>query len=182
MPGWAELEANKRGSHESAGSAFRRRFGLKYVRGCEVTDIIGDDGQPVDSNEPLVTGFRRTWRVSLDPNQYKQDMDRLAAKESEDVYPTFNILMRRRPQENNFKAVLDTIRDLMQSDLVVPAWLHNIFLGYGDRSSAHYTKMPDPVRTIDFRDTFMDWDHLRGSFPDKVGTTTRICPCRFFDV
>jgi len=28
--------------------------------------------------------------------------------------------------------VLETIRDLMQSNAVVPEWLHDIFLGYGD--------------------------------------------------
>ena len=27
-----------------------------------------------------------------------------------DVYDTFNVLVRRKPKENNFKAVLDTIR------------------------------------------------------------------------
>jgi intron-binding protein aquarius len=34
---------------------------------------------------------------------------------SEDVYTTFNLVMRRKPEENNFKAVLLTIRDLMDS-------------------------------------------------------------------
>lgn len=35
-------------------------------------------------------------------------------------------------QENNFKAVLESIRDLMNEDCVVPPWLHDILLGYGD--------------------------------------------------
>ncbi|TPX64939.1 hypothetical protein SpCBS45565_g05517 [Spizellomyces sp. 'palustris'] len=178
-PGWMETEAKKSGIIESEGSVFRRKFGLKYVRGCEVADLIGDDGLPIEdfasaklpppgtNEKPLVTGYKRTFRVLLDTNQYQQDMDRLQRKEGEDVYPTFNVLMRRKPQENNFKAVLDTIRDLMQSDLVVPAWLHNVFLGYGDRNSAHFTKVPEPIRTLDFRDTFLDWDHLIESFPDK---------------
>ncbi|KAJ3152646.1 hypothetical protein HDU89_001339 [Geranomyces variabilis] len=161
----------------SEGSVFRRRFGLKSVRGCEVTHVLGDDGRPVEDlasakfptegqGRPRITGFRRSFRVGLDPNQYQLDMARVERKEA-DVYSTFNVLVRRKPQENNFKAVLDTIRDLMQSDLVVPAWLHNVFLGYGDRGSAHYTKIANPVRTIDFRDTFLDWEHLREAFPDK---------------
>ncbi|KAI8907762.1 hypothetical protein DFJ77DRAFT_475234 [Powellomyces hirtus] len=177
--GLAALDAKENGpaAHESEGSAFRKKFGLKYIRGCEVADLLGDDGRPVDDftsskyasdtqDRPRVTGFRRSLRVNLDPNQYQMDMDRVERKE-EDVYPTFNILIRRKPQENNFKAVLDTIRDLMQSDLVVPAWLHNVFLGYGDRGSAHFTKIPNPVRTIDFRDTFLDYNHLVESFPGK---------------
>ena len=51
----------------------------------------------------------------LDCNQYKLDMDRVS-QSGEDVYDTFNILMRRKPKENNFKAVLETIRYLMNTD------------------------------------------------------------------
>ena len=41
-------------------------------------------------------------------------------KGSEDVYDSFNILLRRKPKENNFKAVLETIRDMMNTECVVP--------------------------------------------------------------
>ena len=81
----------------------------------------------------------------------------------QDVYETFNILMRRKPKENNFKvcvcvcvhacvcvrgvrvvlglqAVLETIRALMNAECVVPDWLHDTFLGYGDPSAANYTR------------------------------------------
>jgi intron-binding protein aquarius len=95
-------------------------------------------------------------------------MDGLNRKGEGDVYETFNVLVRRRPEENNFKAVLETIRDLMQSDLVVPDWLQKVFLGYGDASSAHYSNMPNRVRKIDFRDTYLNWEHLQESFPGKV--------------
>lgn len=56
----------------------------------------------------------------------------------QDVYETFNIMMRRKPKENNFKAVLETIRDLMNTECVVPDWLHDLILGYGSPDSAHY--------------------------------------------
>jgi len=59
---------------------------------------------------------------------------------SQDVYETFNILMRRKPKENNFKAVLETIRHLMNTECVVPEWLHDIILGYGDPGAAHYKR------------------------------------------
>jgi len=58
----------------------------------------------------------------------------------QDIYETFNIILRRKPKENNFKAVLETIRDLMNTECVIPDWLHNIILGYGDPAAAHYTK------------------------------------------
>lgn len=47
----------------------------------------------------------------------------------EDIYTTFNLIMRRKPKENNFKAVLETIRDLMNGKLAVPKWLKDVFLG-----------------------------------------------------
>ena len=54
-------------------------------------------------------------------------------------------------QENNFKAVLESIRDLMNEQTVVPPWLHDIFLGYGDPAAAQYSKMDGFIRTVDFK-------------------------------
>lgn len=39
----------------------------------------------------------------LDPNQYQQDMTSSIQSGTEDPYETFNIIMRRKPKENNFK-------------------------------------------------------------------------------
>ncbi|KAF7252091.1 RNA helicase aquarius [Varanus komodoensis] len=64
------------------------------------------------------------------------------------------------------QAVLETIRNLMNTDCVVPDWLHDIILGYGDPSSAHYSKMPNQIASLDFNDTFLSIDHLQASFPD----------------
>ena len=102
--------------------------------------------------------------------------------------------MRRKPKENNFKvrwqgeglstqdhplqlhpplqAVLETIRDLMNAECVVPDWLHDVFLGYGDPGAAHYKQMLNFDPQLDFNDTFLSFEHLVNSFPDhqiKVG-------------
>ncbi|VDQ12856.1 unnamed protein product, partial [Trichobilharzia regenti] len=61
----------------------------------------------------------------------------------EDLYDTFNVLIRRKPKENNFKAVLETIRDLMNIKSVVPEWLLDLLMGYLDPAAAHYTHRPD---------------------------------------
>lgn len=53
----------------------------------------------------------------------------------------------------------------MNTECVVPDWLHNIILGYGDPGSAHYSKMPNQISELDFNDTFLSLDHLRCSFP-----------------
>jgi len=89
--------------------------------------------------------------------------------------------MRRKPKENNFKAVLETIRELMNTECVVPDWLHDIILGYGDPGAAHYSRLPNEIPVLDFNDTFLDMDHLRSSFPDhqikvKIDDPTKLVP------
>ena len=59
------------------------------------------------------------------------------------MYGAFNVVLRRKPEENNFKAVLETIRDLMllgSEQRAIPTWLHDIMLGYGEPDAAHYNK------------------------------------------
>ena len=93
--------------------------------------MLDDNGRIIEEGpepKPPMRGEARSYRVLLDPNQYHQDMEG-AAGGREDVYDTFNILMRRKPKENNFKAVLETIRELMNTTCVVPEFLHDIILG-----------------------------------------------------
>ncbi|XP_069805390.1 RNA helicase aquarius [Dendropsophus ebraccatus] len=142
--------------------------GLMYVRGCEIQGMLDEKGRVIEEGpepKPKLKGDARTFRVFLDPNQYQQDMTNTIQNGAEDVYETFNVIMRRKPKENNFKAVLETIRKLMNTDCVVPDWLHDIILGYGDPGSAHYSKMPNQIPTLDFNDTFLSLDHLKACFP-----------------
>lgn len=60
-------------------------------------------------------GTVRTLVIALDPAQYQIDVDahvraQKAGGGGEDLYGTFNLLMRRKAKENNFKAVLESIR------------------------------------------------------------------------
>ena len=48
----------------------------------------------------------------------------------EDVYETFNVIVRRNAKENNFKSVLQAIRNVMGHPVSMPDWLHDVFLGY----------------------------------------------------
>ncbi|XP_004519648.1 intron-binding protein aquarius [Ceratitis capitata] len=146
---------------------FIPQTGLVYVRGCEVEGMLDVNGRVIEDGpepRPHLPGEQRTYRVWLDSNQYRLDMDSLQDG-SDDVYESFNIIMRRKPKENNFKAVLETIRHLMNTECVVPPWLHDLLLGYGDPGAAHYSNMPNVERSLDFNDTFLDFDHLKNSFP-----------------
>ncbi len=153
---------------------FVPQMGLVYVRGCEIEGLVGDDGKMIDdvggqdlsAKNAKVTGDGRTWRVLLDPNQYKIDTDRTTDNpNADDVYSTFNVFLRRRPKESNFKAVLESIRDLMNTNFVVPEWLRDIILGYGDPAAAHYTNMIQRIDQLDWNDTFLSFQHLKASFP-----------------
>ncbi|KAK6179554.1 hypothetical protein SNE40_011884 [Patella caerulea] len=147
---------------------FIPQVGLTYVRGCEIEGMLDETGKVIEEGpdpKPELQGNTRTFRVWLDPNQYQLDMTKTVNGE-EDVYETFNIIMRRKPKENNFKAVLETMRDLMNTDCVVPDWLHDLILGYGEPDSAHYAKMSDKISKLDWNDTFLTLDHLKSSFPE----------------
>ncbi|XP_037719789.1 RNA helicase aquarius isoform X2 [Drosophila subpulchrella] len=147
---------------------FIPQVGLVSVRGCEVEGMLDANGRVIEDGpepRPQLPGEQRCYRVWLDSNQYRQDMDDLQ-EGADDVYESFNILMRRKPKENNFKAVLETIRHLMNTECVVPPWLHDILLGYGDPGAAHYSNMSNQERSLEFNDTFLDYKHLEASFPN----------------
>lgn len=159
---------------EASQASVPQRLGLQYVRGCEIIEIRDEEGTLMNDFTGRIKrdewkppkGELRTVTVALDTAQYHMDVTDIAEKGAEDIYGTFNILMRRKPKENNFKAILESIRDLMNETCIVPDWLHNIFLGYGNPSAAQWTNMPDLLDTVDFKDTFLDSEHLRDSFAD----------------
>eukprot|EP00931_Biecheleriopsis_adriatica_P007527 TRINITY_DN1087_c1_g1_i1.p1 TRINITY_DN1087_c1_g1~~TRINITY_DN1087_c1_g1_i1.p1 ORF type:complete len:1622 (+),score=458.96 TRINITY_DN1087_c1_g1_i1:58-4923(+) len=151
-------------------SEFPEKFGVMTVRGAEVTELLDDEGNVISDPNPqerkTPVGDNRVARVLLDPAQYHQDLTQVAEGKRE-VYTTLNLIVRRKPKENNFKAILHTIRSLMNNeDTVVPDWLHDLFLGYGDPGAAQYWKLPTSLNEVDFRDTFIDEDHILESFPD----------------
>ncbi|XP_071786990.1 RNA helicase aquarius-like [Asterias amurensis] len=159
---------------------FIESVGLLHVRGCEVEGMLNEEGRVIEDGpdpKPELPGAQRTYRVWLDSNQYQQDMAGTAAG-GEDVYESFNIIMRRKPKENNFKAVLETIRNLMNTDCVVPDWLHDIILGYGDPGAAHYSKMENQIATLNWNDTFLSLDHLKAGFPGHDIKVTATDPAK----
>uniref|UniRef100_A0A383WJ31 Uncharacterized protein n=1 Tax=Tetradesmus obliquus TaxID=3088 RepID=A0A383WJ31_TETOB len=150
-----------------------QRVGLLAVRGAEVVEVRDEEGGlmndftgrvRLDERKPP-KGFVRTYVVALDAAQYQLDVNATASGDAPDVYPALNVVMRRDAKENNFKAVLESIRDSLNEQLVIPEWLVDIFLGYGDAGAAHYSAMPGLLRTVDFKDTFLDAQHLIDCFP-----------------
>eukprot|EP00917_Polyrhabdina_sp_WS-2016_P009265 GHVP01020664.1.p1 GENE.GHVP01020664.1~~GHVP01020664.1.p1 ORF type:complete len:1415 (+),score=266.26 GHVP01020664.1:1437-5681(+) len=150
---------------------FLEKFGLLAVRSCEVTAIVDEEGNVItDPNlgEALVpVGTQRTIRCFLDPCQYLKDIEVTLQKPGfEDLYGTFNLLVRRKAVESNFKAVLETIRTLMNEpkSTIIPDWLHDHFLGYLNPGLLKSLKKSE--RRIDYLDTFLNNEHLKSCFAD----------------
>ena len=95
---------------------FVPQVGLAYVRGCEIEGMLDEEGRVIEEGpepKPCLPGKSRTFRVWLDTNQYQLDMaDVVQGKE--DVYETFNIFMRRKPKENNFKVMQCDTHDVQK--------------------------------------------------------------------
>ncbi|KAI9793042.1 MAG: hypothetical protein M1816_000940 [Peltula sp. TS41687] len=158
------------GNHSSTSTS---ALGLDHLRTAEIVQIYDENGRPLRDFQPAETnghGYSRPGRsrkliVHLDPTMYKRDAERVT-KDRPDIYETINFIIRRKGRENNFKPVLNTIRSLILSDVAIPSWLQEVFLGYGDPAAASYSRLPNRLQTLNFRDTFLDWQHAKESFPD----------------
>ena len=146
-------------------------LGLRRLRTAEVVQVQDENGRPLREQHNQTDGqsYRPRQRrilLKLDAATYKEDTDRVS-KGKPDIYESINVLVRRRGRENNFKPILESIRRLALSDIPAPSWFQEVFLGYGDPASANYKRLPNRLQSIDFRDTFLDWQHLIESWPGK---------------
>lgn len=148
-----------------------QKLGIKHIRAAEVTQMLDDSGRPVRGFNGQINGQGQTrlrrLHVKLDAAIYKQDLDS-AAQGKPDIYESINVIVRRRGRENNFRAILESIQSLTLSDVPLAPWLHEVFLGYGDPAGATYPNLANKIKKIDYRDTFLDWNHLIESLPGKT--------------
>lgn len=145
--------------------------GIQLIRTAEVVQVQDEKGKPLRDPGGIDghASRARTRRLllDLDARAFKVDKGRLSSGKS-DVYKTINLIARRPGRENNFKPLLESIRNLMLSDARLPAWLQEVYLGYGQPDSATYPRLEDKIDQIDYLDTFLDWDHIQESFPNQT--------------
>lgn len=162
---------------DASTSSALRSHGVKYIRCCEVVQVFDTEGRPLevaerlaqqDELEAIKIGRRRRLHVNLDPVAYFEDGK---SKSRDAIYDSINLLIRRQSKENNFKAVLNTIRDMLTTNLTLADWLQDVFLGYGDAKSASYPQNAISG-AIDYHDTFVDFEHLKSSFPGRTISVT----------
>lgn len=161
-PSGGQVVAN--GSKPTQSEA--EKAGVLTVRAAEVVQITDDRGRHAREGAERLDQRRRI-QLKLDSATYAHDAEQAAAGKP-DVYAGINLLLRRNKRENNFKPVLEAIRTLVLSEMPLPTWLHEVFLGYGDPAGAHYKNLPNRLKTIDYRDTFLGWQHLVESLPGKT--------------
>jgi len=146
------------------------QHGIHALRCAEVVQIQDENGRPLREQAPMDGMFPRARQrrliVHIDAQQYQKDMDRVAQGRP-NIYEQINMVARRRGRENNFRPILESIRRLTLSDIPAPSWLQDVFLGYGDPASASHKRLSNRLKSIDFRDTFLDWQHLIESWPGK---------------
>jgi intron-binding protein aquarius len=148
-----------------------RLSGLRRLRTAEVVQLVDENGRAIrDKPVGTTNGYSRSSGhrkliVNLDTSAYKADEDR-KSKGKADVYEAINVIVRRRGRENNFKRILESIKSLTLSDVQIPTWFQEVFLGYGNPSGASYKELDSRLQKLDFRDTFIDRNHLLKSFPD----------------
>ncbi|KAM0520594.1 hypothetical protein ACHAPE_002989 [Trichoderma viride] len=142
------------------------KAGVLAVRTAEVVQTTDDRGRHTRERGERLDPKRRI-QLRLDSATYAHDAEQAAAGKP-DVYAGINLLLRRNKRENNFKPVLEAIRTLVLSEMPLPSWLYEVFLGYGDPAGAHYKNLSNRLKTIDYRDTFLGWQHLVESLPGKT--------------
>ena len=174
-----------------------KAYGIVAVRGAEVVEIRDANGKPwyntANTSGPggnnggagkngtarRPEGSQRSLILELDPMQYHLDVEDLDRRgdDAEDVYASFNVIMRRNAKENNFKAVLSAIRDIIVStssaegEGVLPEWLQDVFLGYGDpgaakaaaKSTSSFGSGLDVVARSDLTASIADGDTAAGN-------------------
>ena len=163
-------DSHANGHSQRTGS---HNFGLRHLRTGEIVQLLDDSGRSIrEIPRDQVNGYGsrhglRRMIVNIDAAQFKLDSKR-KEQGQKDLYESINLIVRRRGRENNFSKILRTIQGLAVSDVPVPVWMQEVFLGYGDPAGATYTQLANRLERVDFRDTFLDWQHLIESLPGKV--------------
>nr|CAG4716357.1 unnamed protein product [Naegleria fowleri] len=153
---------------------FDKGYGVVSIRGCELIRQEDQEGNVINAQTKLAEqdetlefdlySPERKLIVLLDPVQYVLDKAE-QEKSKTDLYSHFNIVIRQKPKDNNFKAVLESIRDLMNEGTdQIPGWIMDYILGY--EPTIEQEAVVGEV-TVDFSDTFIDENHLKETLSIK---------------
>jgi len=141
--------------------SFIERYGVVAVRTFQVIGFVDVEGNEIPSTErqaflSKLVASRRTLRGYVDATQFEIDQKELQGLYTMDSPDHFNLVMRRKPHENNFRGVLDTLKDIFVH-CYVPKWLLDTLLGYGELESSLDCLQG---KQFDLGDTFVSLSHM----------------------
>ncbi|GJD07215.1 Intron-binding protein aquarius [Galdieria sulphuraria] len=151
------------GTEQKEQLGFIERYGIVAVRTFQVIGLVDIDGNEIPWMEKQsylskAVSTRRTIRGYLDATQFQMDQQELQGLYSMDSPDHFNLVMRRKPQENNFRGVLDTLKDVfLHYSSFIPKWLLDTLLGYGEWESSFECFHG---KQINLEDTFISLSHM----------------------
>ncbi|GIX64046.1 intron-binding protein aquarius [Babesia caballi] len=152
-------QARKRLDEYESAEEVPLNLGINLVRGAEVYQVLDEEGHVISDLNPYETrtpiGFRLILRVRLDYNQYIADIAR-----DPNIYGSMNLVVRRHARVNNFKAVLGSLRHMINRTTPLPAWLSDLFLGFGDPNRCQYPSMEPSEWQLNFLDTWQNIGHF----------------------
>ena len=167
------IEGASNGTNGHSANAEKIKSGIRYVRAAQVVKILDDNGKTIreavqdEDDEYHQRPRRRMVLVNVDSSAWVADEARRSA-ENLDIWESINMVVRRRGGENNFKPILESIKNLALAKIALPDWYRDVFLGFGDPSKANYHQLPNKLNSLDLRDTLIDWQHLIEALPGKV--------------
>ena len=170
---WSTFEVRRLLTFAMKKGFRQRRFpgtAERYEQQQASTAAAGCDGRRTKNP----SGYDRVFTLEVDCAQYQRDLETFDGDVTRlhEMYKRFNCVIRRRPKENNFKAILACIRDCLNQNMNAPEWLQDVFLGYGDPSSAS----PDALE----RENVKNERKLTSKILFGRSTFTRIFPGRRF--
>ncbi|CDR95555.1 DNA2/NAM7 HELICASE FAMILY,putative [Babesia bigemina] len=134
-------------------------LGINLVRGAEICQVLDEEGHVISDLNPYETrtpiGFRLVLRVRLDYNQYLEDISR-----DPNIYGHMNLLVRRPARVNTFKAVLASLRHMINRPTALPGWLSDLVLGFGAPLQCQYPQMEPPEWRLNLLNTWKSVGHF----------------------
>ncbi|UKJ89128.1 hypothetical protein MACJ_002374 [Theileria orientalis] len=102
---------------------------VRKIRFGEIVEVLDEENNNVLEFNPLdnksFMGFRMRVKLLLDYDQYMKDI-----QEDLDYYTSFNLVIRRSKRQNNFKAILKNVQNVLNHRIDIPNWLQIVLLGY----------------------------------------------------
>ena len=141
------------------------------IRGGEILYIYDDENNNIllfDKDE-IPSGFSRRMTLILDPIQYNIDLKNEILGNLK-----FDFMLRRNSKENNFKSILETIKDLVYNMPKIPNWIEDPLLSKIHKKEFDNKNIILNDINFDFYDTFLNQNSFTKYIKEKEIKNSKI--------